>query len=75
MAWNSDEYIGNNGRQLEFISSNSIGARVMSTINPNTFAELTMKKEGLVTESQLHITVSKDISSASVTCTDVGAGS
>ena len=47
----------------------------MSTIDPNTFAELTMKEEGLVTESQLHVTVSEDISTAMVTCIDVGTGS
>ena len=75
VAWSSDDYIGSNGRQLEFARSNFLGARVTSTIDPNTFAELTMKEDGLVTESQLHITVSQEISSATVTCIDVGTGS
>ena len=76
VAWISDDYIGSNGRQLEFASnSHSLGAKATSTIDPNTFAELTMKEDGLVTESQLYITVSQEISSATVTCIDVGTGS
>ena len=38
---------------------------------PNAYAVLTMKKDGRVTESQLHITVSQDIAIANITCSDV----
>ena len=74
LAWSSDEYIGRNGRQLEITTS--VGHRVTSMVNSNTFAELTMKEgnRSRVTESQLHITVSHDIAIASVTCGDVSSG-
>lgn len=74
-AWSSEEYIGINGRQLEFITSHPLGHRVTSMVNPNTFAELTMKMGELVTESQLHILVSRDIPVANITCADVSGGS
>ena len=44
-------------------------------MNPNTFAVLTNMSEGLVTESQLHITVSGNILISTVTCNDVSGGS
>ena len=77
VAWINDDYIGpqSNGNQLELASSDSVGTRVMSMINLNTFAELTMKEGGLVTESQLHIVVSADIPSTTVRCTNVATGS
>ena len=76
VAWISDDYIGINGHSLEFINSEPIGHRLKSTVNPDTYAELTMKTgpgpQDLVTESQLHISVSHDISTATVKCSDVG---
>ena len=75
VAWSSNEYIGTGGLQLEFTSRDSVGRRITSSSNPSTFAELTMRAEGLVTESQLHIIVSRDIPMATVTCSDVSGGS
>ena len=74
IAWSNDEYIGRNGRQLELASTDAIGSRITSMINPDTFAELTMIEGGRVTESQLHIVVSPDIPTAVVTCSDVSSG-
>jgi hypothetical protein len=74
VAWSSDEYIGTGGLQLEVTSIDSVGTRIQSTINPSAFAELTMKTGGLVTESQLHILVSRDIPMTTVTCSDVSSG-
>jgi hypothetical protein len=76
VAWISDEYIDpeTNGIQLEFGSTDPVGHTEMSTINPNTFAELTRKEGNRVIESQLHITVSKDIPTANITCSDIGHG-
>jgi hypothetical protein len=75
VAWSSDEYIGRGGLQLEFTSGDNVGRRLTSTTNPNTFAELTMKSGELVTESQLHIIVSMNIPTVTVTCSDVNGGS
>ena len=75
VAWISDEYIGINGNQLEFGSADFVGHTVTSITNRNTFAKLTMKEGNRVTESQLHITVSRDIQTANVTCSDVSHGS
>ena len=52
-----------------------MGRRITSSTNPSTFAELTMTAGGLVTESQLHIIVSRNIPMATVTCSDVNGGS
>jgi hypothetical protein len=72
VAWISNEYIGINGIQLEFSSRYPVGRNETSMINHiNTFANLTMKEGDRVIESQLHITVSKDIPTANVTCSDV----
>ena len=51
IAWSNNEYIGRNGRQIEFASTDVVGTRITSMINANTFAELTMIEGGLVTES------------------------
>jgi hypothetical protein len=74
VAWISDEYIGINGNHLEFGSQDSVGHTVPSTINPNTFAELIRKEGDRVIESQLHITVSENIPTANVTCSDISHG-
>ena len=75
VAWSSNQYIGTGGLQLEFTSGDSVGRRIPSSTNPSTFAELTMTAGGLVTESQLHIIVSRNIPTATVTCSDVSGGS
>ena len=74
LAWINDEYIGLgiNGHRLEFGSLDSVGD--MMSINDKIFAELTMKGDGVM-ESQLHITVSEDIPTANVTCSDDTRGS
>ena len=75
VAWISNEYIGIDGNQLELASLYPVGHTVRSTINPKTFANLTMIKGDRVIESQLHITVSKDFPTANITCSDVSHGS
>ena len=76
LAWINDEYIGLgiNGHRLEFGSVDSVGDMMMSAINEKTFAELTAKGDGVM-ESQLHITVSENIPTANVTCSDSARGS
>ena len=75
IAWISNEYIGIDGNQLELASMYTVGHIVKSTINPKTFANLTMIKRDRVIESQLHIMVSKDFPTANITCSDVSHGS
>ena len=76
IAWISNEYIGIDGEQLELGSTYPVGHTEPRMINPKTkmFANLTMKEGDRVIESQLHITVSKDIPTANVTCHDVSHG-
>ena len=74
MAWRSDEYIGPNGAQLEFISTDGVGSRMTSPINPNTFATLIRINGTRVIESALTLIASDSIQTASVICSEVGQG-
>ena len=74
IIWSSREYTGH---QLELASFNTVGYRINSTENSNTFANLTRKAtEGgmQVLESQLHIIVSDVASTSSVTCINQASG-
>lgn len=73
IAWKSDEYIGQGGRELQLSYYNVIGTEVRNEDNPNTVATLVNRyiRHGLpVLVCQLNITVSPNIlnSSHSVTC-------
>lgn len=74
MAWRSDEYIGPSGAELEFTSTDGIGSRMISPINPSTFATLVRVNGSRVVESVLTLTVSDSYQTASVTCSEVGQG-
>ena len=74
MAWRSDEYIGPNGAELEFTSGDGVGSKMISPINPSTFATLVEINGNRVVESSLIITISDSYQTASVTCSEVGQG-
>ena len=74
MAWRSDEYIGQNGNQIEFTSADDVNGTEASSINPNTVATVITINGTRVVESVLSITVSDTFPTASVTCSDVGQG-
>ena len=77
IAWASDDYIGADGVQLEFILFDSIGTTRTSSMNPNTVATLINKtvEEGVhVLVSQLRIRTMSQFLNSSVTCIDVSSG-
>lgn len=79
LAWSSDEYVGEGGILLEFLSIDRNGTVKRSTSNPNTSAVLTrsFERNGVnVIISNLTITVSSDIDrhGHNITCINVGIG-
>ena len=63
LHWRSDEYIGSNGAQLEFLDIDEIGHRIDSSANRYTFATLIDANNGsaggpILLQSELHINVS-----------------
>ena len=68
-AWSSEEYIGQGGIQLEFLTVNEIGRNLTSSKDSTTFALLTrVNSSADILESQLHITVSANYPRFNVTC-------
>ena len=74
LAWSNDEYIGENGAQIEFTSADGVNRTKASSINPNTVATLVRVNGTRVIESLLSITVLDSFPTASITCSDVGQG-
>lgn len=77
IAWQSDEYIGEGGTQLEFATFNNQGDTDSSSVNPDTVATLTRNsnEDGVqVLESKLRVITSAEFPDASVTCVHVGTG-
>ena len=70
-AWSSEEYIGQGGIQLEFLTVDEIGRNLTSSKDSTTFALLTHVNSSadiLEIQSQLHIKVSANYSRFNVTC-------
>ena len=77
LAWESDQYIGEHGRRLEFLSAENIGTVKSSTSESHVFANLTASyhENGIqVLNSQLVISESHYQPSTKVTCVNVGLG-
>ena len=74
LAWSCDEYIGENGAQIEFTSADGVDSTKASSINSNTVATLVRINGTRVIESLLSITILVSFPTASVTCSDVGQG-
>ena len=79
LVWRSDQYIGLNGVQIEFLSIDPLGTISVSMVDPRTVAELINKSNHNGTSiiiSQLNITVLPSIvqQDHSVICSNVGIG-
>ena len=75
LYWSSNEYIGTGGVQLEFSTTDEIGDRKNSSVNPDTFAILTNDTDAggtMLLQSELHI-VSNQSSKVSCLTTDAGS--
>ena len=72
MAWQSDEYIGTGGRQLEFTFYDNPNDTRNAQANRNTVAILiSVNRQYSVLVSELHITALASVSQATVTCLNV----
>ena len=75
MAWQSDQYIGNGGSQLEFIAPfDSINKTLLAQANQNTVATLISvhhQSNGYVLVTKLRIIVLASVSTATVTCLNI----
>lgn len=70
LYWSSNEYIGSSGEQLEFSTSNMVGKRLNSSVDPNTFAVLNISNS-TVLQSKLHIVSNQ---SSEVSCLASNSG-
>ena len=73
LFWSSNEYISTGGIQLEFTTSDRVGKRLNSSVNPDTFAILTnVVNDGKTTllQSELHIVTNQ---SSIVSCLTVNS--
>ena len=77
IAWQSDEYIGAGGVQLEFTGFHSEGSVLHAYGNPETIATLISaipQKDSFLLVSKLRIVTSHSPSNASVTCQNSFSG-
>jgi hypothetical protein len=70
LTWSSDQFIGTDGRQLEFTDSDSEGRELRSDVDPNTVAVLTsMDSDTRTMISTLDVIVASfDVSNSSIVC-------